>query len=68
VTVNGEVVFDRKTQGRFPEVKELKQLVRDKLAPEKYLGHSDINDRENPNVDELDDDDAAEMRAFYGVL
>lgn len=41
ITVNEEEVFDRKREGRFPEIKELKQLVRDKVAPGKSLGHSD---------------------------
>jgi selenoprotein W-related protein len=41
ISVNGEVLFDRKAQGRFPEIKELKQLVRDKVSPDKHLGHSD---------------------------
>lgn len=34
-------IFDRKREGRFPEIKELKQLVRDVVNPEKSLGHSD---------------------------
>ncbi len=38
---NEEKIFDRKEQGRFPEIKELKQFIRDKVAPEKSLGHSD---------------------------
>lgn len=41
VLVNDEVIFDRKREGRFPEVKELKQLIRDKACPNKSLGHSD---------------------------
>ncbi len=41
ISLNSEVIFDRKEQGRFPETKELKQLIRDKVAPEKSLGHSD---------------------------
>ncbi len=41
VLVNDEKIFDRKEQGRFPEIKDLKQLIRDKAAPEKNLGHSD---------------------------
>ncbi len=41
VRVEGEVVFSRKAEGRFPESKELKQLVRDHVAPEKDLGHSE---------------------------
>ena len=39
--INGEVIWDRKTNGGFPEIKELKQLVRDKIDPSKSLGHSD---------------------------
>lgn len=41
VTVDGELVFSRKAQGRFPESKELKQLIRDRIAPGKDLGHSE---------------------------
>ncbi|WP_285055956.1 SelT/SelW/SelH family protein [Pedobacter ginsengisoli] len=42
ISINGKKVFDRKEKGRFPEIKELKQLVRDVVSPEKDLGHSDI--------------------------
>jgi selenoprotein W-related protein len=41
VKVDGEVIFSREKEGRFPESKELKQLVRDRVAPDKPLGHSD---------------------------
>ena len=41
ISIDEEKLFDRKEQQRFPEIKELKQLVRDKIAPEKTLGHSD---------------------------
>jgi selenoprotein W-related protein len=41
IYIDEEKIFDRKEQGRFPEIKELKQLVRDKINPEKSLGHSD---------------------------
>lgn len=41
VRINDRPVFDRKEQGRFPEIKELKQLVRDQVAPGRHLGHSD---------------------------
>jgi selenoprotein W-related protein len=43
IMVEDEILFDRKREGRFPEIKELKQLVRDKVCPEKSLGHSDKN-------------------------
>jgi len=41
VRVDGELIWSRKEQGRFPEAKELKQRVRDRVAPDKDLGHSD---------------------------
>ena len=41
IELEGTVVWDRKTEGRFPEIKELKQLLRDLVAPEKDLGHSE---------------------------
>lgn len=41
VRLNGAVIFSRKEVGRFPESKELKQLIRDVIDPERPLGHSD---------------------------
>ena len=41
VRVNEETIWSHKAQRRFPESKELKQLVRDRIAPGKNLGHSD---------------------------
>jgi selenoprotein W-related protein len=41
VRLEEELIFSRKEQGRFPESKELKQLVRDRIAPTRDLGHSD---------------------------
>ena len=41
VRLDGKTLFSRKDAGRFPESKELKQLIRDRIAPEKPLGHSD---------------------------
>jgi len=41
VTANGNVVWSRKEKGRFPDIKELKKAVRDVIAPQKDLGHTD---------------------------
>jgi selenoprotein W-related protein len=41
ICVNEEIVFDRKRNGGFADIKEIKQLVRNAAAPEKSLGHSD---------------------------
>ena len=41
IRLDGALVFSRKEEGRFPESKEIKQRVRDKIAPDKDLGHSD---------------------------
>lgn len=44
VSVEGETIWSRKAEGRFPEMKELKQRLRDKVAPGRDLGHSDKKD------------------------
>lgn len=36
-----KIFWDRSTEGGFPELKVLKQLIRDCVSPEKDLGHSD---------------------------
>jgi len=41
ITLNQQLIFSRKEAGRFPEAKEIKQLVRDKIDPSRDLGHSD---------------------------
>ncbi len=41
ISIDDKLIFDRKREGRFPEIKELKQLVRDIINPDKSLGHSD---------------------------
>jgi selenoprotein W-related protein len=41
IRLDGELLFSRKEAQRFPEAKEIKQLVRDRIDPERSLGHSD---------------------------
>jgi len=41
ISIDGKKIFDRKEFGGFAEIKELKQLVRDVVAPGKSLGHTD---------------------------
>jgi len=41
VRANDALIWSRKERGRFPEITELKQLVRDRIAPERDLGHAD---------------------------
>jgi len=41
VKVNNKILWSLKKEGRFPEIKELKKFVRDEIAPEKTLGHTD---------------------------
>lgn len=41
VRLDGEVVFDREQAGGFPELRDLKQRLRDRIAPDRALGHSD---------------------------
>ena len=41
IDLNGEEIWERKRDGGFPDVKTLKQRVRDKLDPDRDLGHTD---------------------------
>jgi len=41
IRVGDDTVWSRTETGRFPDIKELKQMVRDRIAPDKDLGHSD---------------------------
>ncbi|GAA4883712.1 SelT/SelW/SelH family protein [Pseudonocardia benzenivorans] len=41
VRLDHEMLWDRREQGGFPELPVLKQLVRDRVAPDRDLGHSD---------------------------
>lgn len=41
IFLNEKLVFSRCQTKKFPEPKELKQLIRDLIAPNKNLGHSD---------------------------
>jgi selenoprotein W-related protein len=41
IRVDHQLVWSRAERGAFPEIKELKQLVRDRIAPGKDLGHSE---------------------------
>ena len=39
--LDDRLLWSRRVEGRFPEAKELKQRVRDLIAPDRSLGHSD---------------------------
>ena len=41
ILVDGVTIWERKQEGGFPDVKSLKQRVRDRIAPERQLGHVD---------------------------
>ena len=51
VRVDGDTVFSRRAAGRHAELTELKQLVRDRVAPGRGLGHSDrvVSEGRAPN-------------------
>jgi len=41
IYLDQKLIFSRKEAGRFPESKEVKQLIRDQIDPQRDLGHSD---------------------------
>lgn len=41
ITVNGQSIWERKRDGGFPDAREIKQRLRDRIAPGRDLGHID---------------------------
>jgi selenoprotein W-related protein len=41
IQCGSHLIWDRTRDGGFPDVKVLKQRIRDQLAPERDLGHID---------------------------
>jgi selenoprotein W-related protein len=41
IRLDDEPIWSREREGRFPEAKEIKQRIRDRVAPNRSLGHSD---------------------------
>jgi selenoprotein W-related protein len=41
IFIDDKKIFDREEYNGFPEIKEIKQMVRDIVNPEKSLGHAD---------------------------
>lgn len=41
IHLDGDLIWERKRDGGFPDVKQLKQMVRDRIDPGRDLGHID---------------------------
>jgi len=41
ILLDGQLIWCRKDEGGFPELKEIKQRLRDIIDPERDLGHSE---------------------------
>jgi selT/selW/selH-like putative selenoprotein len=41
IRIDGELIWERKRDGGFPDVRALKERVRDRISPERDLGHID---------------------------
>ena len=41
IHVDDDLIWSRKDDGGFPTIKELKRRVRNRIAPDKHLGHID---------------------------
>ncbi|WP_280340176.1 SelT/SelW/SelH family protein [Nocardia neocaledoniensis] len=44
ITLDDEQLWERKADGGFPDIALLKQRVRDRIDPDRDLGHSDRRD------------------------
>lgn len=45
ILLDDQILWSRKQEGRFPDIIELKRLIRDKIAPNKSLGHADLKEK-----------------------
>ena len=45
IRLDGERIFSRADEGGFPDAAELKRRVRDRIAPQRSLGHVDRAER-----------------------
>lgn len=71
IQLDSTMLWDRALEGRFPEIKELKKLVRDQINPTKDLGHVDgprATDDSDVLIDGIDDEAADAARKFFGVM
>ena len=41
IYLDNDLLFSRKKEGRFPEIKEIKQMIRDRINPNRDLGHTE---------------------------
>jgi selenoprotein W-related protein len=41
IRLEGETIWSRKERGRFPQMRQIKQSVRDRIVPGRSLGHTD---------------------------
>jgi selenoprotein W-related protein len=41
IHLDGELLWERKRDGGFPDIRLLKQMVRDRIDPDRDLGHVD---------------------------
>ena len=60
VSINDQIVWDRKADGGFPEAKILKRRVRDVVSPDASIGHSDAVPPKEPESVGWEDDWLAE--------
>jgi len=54
IAYDGDLLWDRKRDGGFPDAKTLKQRVRDRLDPGRDLGHLDRKRDDAPSEHETE--------------
>ncbi|HEV7829356.1 MAG TPA: SelT/SelW/SelH family protein [Pseudonocardiaceae bacterium] len=48
VRLDDETIWSRKARGAFPDLAALKRLMRDRIAPDRHLGHSERRSQGEP--------------------
>ena len=66
-TLDGRVLWDRTSEGRHVEAEQLVRLIREGMAPQGDAREAG-NGLDGDAMGDMDDDEAAEMRSFFGVM
>jgi len=68
VSINDRIMWNRNEDGNKLDIEEIKSRIRDIVAPKKDLGFDFDMNQDDENEPEIDDEEAAGMRNYFGVL
>lgn len=68
VSLRDNILWDQKEDGKAINIEKIKIRLRDIVACDKDLGFDHDLDEKDEQLQEISDDDAADIRSYFGVL